>query len=102
MSQDLKPHILVWEFRVRAGHEAEFEQAYGQHGAWARLFSSADGYLGTELLRDAVDPLRYLTLDRWASPRAHNDFREANHDAYATLDAQCERLTTAEVPVGAW
>jgi heme-degrading monooxygenase HmoA len=58
-------YATLWEFTVAAARQAEFEAHYGPDGTWARLFSRADGYLGTELLRDRADPLRYLTIDRW-------------------------------------
>jgi hypothetical protein len=30
-------HVIIWEFRVQAGREEEFERAYGPAGGWARL-----------------------------------------------------------------
>src|SRR5262245_2139467 len=60
-------HVIVWEFRVRAGCEREFEEAYGPGGAWAQLFAASPDCLGTELLRDEADHRRYLTVDRWGS-----------------------------------
>lgn len=44
--------VVVWEFRVRPGQEAEFEARYGPDGDWARLFRLGEGYGGTVLLRD--------------------------------------------------
>jgi len=46
-------HVIVWEFRVKSGHEGEFERIYGPGGDWARLFGRADGFLGIELLRES-------------------------------------------------
>jgi heme-degrading monooxygenase HmoA len=70
-------HVIVWEFRVRAGHEAVFEAVYGAGGDWARLFAKSPDHRGTELLRDASTPGRYLTIDRWASAEAFGEFRRA-------------------------
>jgi heme-degrading monooxygenase HmoA len=95
-------HVRLWEFRVRAGCEADFEAAYGPRGAWARLFALADGYLGTELLRDATVPRRYLTIDRWTEAEAFDRFRRDHGAEYARLDAQCEPWTEAETALGAW
>ncbi|MHB8877614.1 MAG: antibiotic biosynthesis monooxygenase family protein [Myxococcaceae bacterium] len=94
--------ILVWEFRVRSGCEAEFEAAYGPEGKWVQLFRLGHGYLGTELLRDATDPRRYLTIDRWVSTEAFARFREVHGADYAALDALCEGWTEAEASIGAW
>ena len=94
--------IIVWEFRVRAGHEAEFEAVYGAGGEWDQLFALSPDYQGTELLRDASTPGRYLTVDRWASAESFEDFRRVHADEYDTLDARCEARTEAETKIGAW
>lgn len=102
MRDERADHVLIWEFRVRPGREAEFERAYGPAGDWVRLFDSAAGYLGTELFRDPDDPRRYLTVDRWASAEAFARFREARGAEYEALDARCSRWTEDETPLGAW
>jgi heme-degrading monooxygenase HmoA len=94
--------ILIWEFRVRPGFEADFEKDYGKQGAWAVLFRSGRGYLGTELLRDPATPRRYLTIDRWSGADAFSRFREEYGDEYARLDARCEPWTEQEIQLGAW
>jgi len=95
-------HVRIWEFRVRENHRAAFEEAYGSEGAWASLFATAEGYLGTELLRDATTPLRYLTIDRWTSVEAFELFHAAKAGEYAALDARCEPWTETETPIGVW
>jgi quinol monooxygenase YgiN len=95
-------HVLLWEFRVRSGCEASFEAVYGPGGLWAQLFQRSPGYLGTELLRDASDPRRFLTVDRWVSASAHQHFRAEHESEYLALDAQCEPWTEAETSLGAW
>jgi heme-degrading monooxygenase HmoA len=102
MSEPPAQHVLIWEFRVREGHVAEFETTYGPDGAWAVLFRRARGYLGTELFRDPDDARRYLTVDRWESAEAFARFREAHGAAYEALDARCERWIEVETPLGAW
>lgn len=93
-------YATLWEFTVAAARQAEFEAHYGPDGTWARLFSRADGYLGTELLRDRADPLRYLTIDRWESRGAWQAFRRAHGAEYERLDREFEGLTTRETPLG--
>ena len=92
--------LILWEFRVRPGGEAAFERAYGPGGAWERLFASAEGWLGTDLLRDEADPGRYLTLDRWTSAAAYDAFRAGHREAYGALDRECGTLTADERLVG--
>lgn len=98
----MSDHVLVWQFQVHADHIAAFEAAYGPSGDWARLFAQADGYLGTELLRDTSTPGRYLTIDRWQTAEAFATFRTAHAAAYAALDAHCEPWTIAETALGSF
>jgi heme-degrading monooxygenase HmoA len=93
-------HTTLWEFRVRPGSEAEFERLYAPEGGWATLFRQAPGYLGTQLLRDRSNRLRYVTIDRWTDIEAYRAFRTRFAEAYAALDRRCEGLTTHEAPLG--
>ena len=79
---------------------AEFEEAYGPEGDWARLFRSADGFLGTTLLKGEGEPPEYLTLDRWVSAQAYQAFRRDRDRDFTTLDRYCEAMTTLEEEVG--
>ena len=69
-------YVIVWEFRVKAGREAEFVEKYGPEGVWARFFRRSEGYIRTELVNDVTDRLRFLTLDYWRSHEDFNWFRE--------------------------
>jgi heme-degrading monooxygenase HmoA len=95
-------HVILWEFLVRPGWEAEFESAYGPEGAWVRLFAQGDGYLGSELLRNTSVPRRYTTIDRWRSADDFAHFRDAHAAQYAALDSRCEAWTEAETSIGTW
>ena len=55
---------------------------YGADGDWAQFFRGGNGYIGTELLRDAELPGRYLVIDRWESAEDYNAFAAENRDAY--------------------
>jgi heme-degrading monooxygenase HmoA len=91
---------IVWEFRVRAGMEREFERRYSSTGDWARLFASSQGYEGTTLTQDVRDRRRYLVIDAWRDAGSFAAFKQAHAAAYAALDTDCERLTDAEIHVG--
>lgn len=95
-------YVLVWEYRVAREASYAFERLYGPEGGWVRFFATAQGYLGTELLRDAHDAPHYLTIDRWESADAFGAFREANAEQYRLLDAEGEALTEAERFIGAF
>jgi quinol monooxygenase YgiN len=92
--------VIVWEFRPRAERRAEFVTAYGPRGNWAQLFQRAEGWLGTELARDARDASRYITIDRWTNRSAYDSFRNRFSAEYAALDAACEEYTVHEERVG--
>jgi ribosomal-protein-alanine N-acetyltransferase len=91
---------VVWEFRVKAGKQRAFEKAYGAGGDWVQLFRHSEDYIGTELIRDRDRRLRYVTLDHWNSREAYLRFKKENREAYQTIDAKCEALTTREKLIG--
>jgi quinol monooxygenase YgiN len=92
--------VVVWEFLVRAGREARFEEVYGPHGAWVELFRKSPAFIRTDLQRDLSQRNRYWTLDVWISEGAYNEFRVAHREDYQRIDAECEQLTDAERELG--
>lgn len=86
----------VWEYEVRPGRVAAFVTAYGPDGDWARLFSGADGYLGTELFCSTSTPTRFVTVDRWSSAEKWAAFLGRARSAYEELDNQLGPLTLAQ------
>lgn len=93
-------YATLWEFTVQAAKQAKFEARYGPDGDWARLFRRAEGYRGTELLRDRANALRYVTIDRWESHAAYEAFHARFGEEYARLDRECEGLTVREARIG--
>jgi heme-degrading monooxygenase HmoA len=93
-------YIRVWRFRPKPETVGAFEEAYGPGGDWARLFRTADGFLGTTLLKGAGDPAEYLTLDRWVSAQAYQTFRRDRDKEFTALDRRCEVMTALEEEVG--
>jgi heme-degrading monooxygenase HmoA len=94
--------VVIWEFRVAPGKRREFESVYGPLGEWARFFGRTrnNGYVETQLIRDAAIPTRYLTLDFWTSPQAYDRFKKENQAEYQAIDQRCESLTKRESEVG--
>ena len=91
---------IIWEFTVKRDAIALFEQTYGPDGTWATLFRAYPGYHGTTLLRDAKNPQRFVTIDRWESSAQYVAMHEAARDDYARLDAACEDWTESERKIG--
>ena len=92
--------VAVWEFQVKLGCEAAFEEMYGPQGDWARLFAQGEGYLGTQLQRDVRQAHRYLTFDFWASQEAYEKFRATHEQGYLQLEPRGEALTERERELG--
>jgi heme-degrading monooxygenase HmoA len=91
---------ILWRYRVKPAHRAEFEATYGPDGDWARLFRRHAHYLGTELLRG--DQKDYLTIDRWRREADFDEFMADHHADYKALDAATESWTEEEVKLGVW
>ena len=94
--------VILWQFDVAEDKVAAFEDAYGPKGSWAALFAHSSEYHGTELLKDAYVPGRYLTIDRWDSEAAFRTFRAQHDSEYEALDRACDSLTSSESRIGAF
>lgn len=94
--------VILWQFDIAEEKTADFEASYGPAGSWTQLFSRSPEYLGTELLKDAYVPDRYVTLDRWQSEEAFRAFRAEHDSDYEALDRACDSLTRAETRIGAF
>jgi hypothetical protein len=92
--------VVVWEFTVDLAHRADFDRAYGTDGDWARLFRRCAGYVATELLYDAEQPERCLTLDYWRLPDQYVAGMARIAADYQALDARCAAFTVSERPLG--
>ncbi len=90
----------VWEYRVHDDELERFQEVYGPGGDWVQLFEKAEGYVRTDLFRDADDPARFLTTDFWVSRNARDTFRRKFAEAFEKLDRECEALTVEERFVG--
>jgi len=91
---------VIWEFRVKPQHVADFERDYSSMGPWAALFRGSPAYHGTRLLRDREDRLRFLTVDTWNDAGSYELFRYTHAKQYEELDRGFERLTDSEQMVG--
>lgn len=90
---------IIWRYSVPSDRVAEFVDAYGPDGDWVRLFAAATGYTGTELLA-CEDRGTFITVDRWHTRSAFDEFMQTHRVAYGELDDRLASLTTDEVLVG--
>jgi heme-degrading monooxygenase HmoA len=93
-------YLVVWEYSVAEPCRAEFERTYGGKGDWVQLFQKADGFLGSELYRDEKALHRYITIDRWVSQVAYEQFMHEHQAEYKALDQLCEQLTENQTRIG--
>jgi heme-degrading monooxygenase HmoA len=91
---------VVWEFRVKPDHVAEFERHYQANGTWASLFRQDPAYQETVLLRDLKTEGRYLTKDFWQDESSYRSFQERFAERYATLDSEFAAFTESEQLIG--
>ena len=96
----MRAYTYIWEFEVHPQHVDAFRQHYGESGAWTQLFRRARGYLGTKLLQDDQQPLRFVTIDTWSNVEDYEAFRASYASEYAALDRLCEGLTVKETLIG--
>ncbi|HEY1525836.1 MAG TPA: antibiotic biosynthesis monooxygenase [Candidatus Angelobacter sp.] len=101
MASDAR-YVIVWEFVVKPGREAEFQEKYGPEGGWAQLFGRSAGYLRTELVKDVAVANRLLTLDYWRTEEEFSRFKERHLAEYERLDREFEGLTERETRLGAF
>jgi len=92
--------VIIWEYQVKEDRVAEFQTAYATDGLWAKLFEKAEGYLGTELFHDSQRAGRFVTLDRWSSAQAYEEFKFRWKAEYHALDEECAHLTDGESLLG--
>ena len=95
-----RTYTCIWAFEVHPEHVAAFRWHYGEGGAWTQLFRRGRGYLGTRLLQDEADPLRFVTIDTWSSVEDYEAFRASYASEYAALDRLCEGFTVQETLIG--
>jgi heme-degrading monooxygenase HmoA len=95
-----RTYRCIWTFHVHPEHVEPFRRNYGEGGAWTQLFRRARGYLGTELLQDEKDSLRFVTIDTWSTREDYEVFQASHASEYAALDRLCEGLTIEETFIG--
>ena len=95
-------YVIIWKFVVKPGLEDDFESVYGPNGTWAQFFRRGHGYIATELLRDTSAPGQYVTIDRWDSKAAYEEFKKRFADNYSAIDQECEVLTESETEIGTY
>jgi heme-degrading monooxygenase HmoA len=89
-------------FSYEARDPEDFERAYGPNGEWAAFFREAQGFVGTELLREVENPGRYLLIDRWESREAFERFSAERQAEYFRRSEDAAVHYLQELRLGAY
>ena len=91
---------VMWQFEVKEGRQAEFEELYGADGAWTTMNRPTRSYLGTSFLRDQNRASRYLMIEYWSEMVVYEQHRVYNSEAIASLEEQRDALVESFEPLG--
>ncbi len=90
---------IMWQFEVRVGREAEFEQMYGVDGEWTAMNRRTRSYLGTSFLRDQNRPSRYIVVEYWSEMVVSEPHR-ARSLAATPMETRRAALVESAEPLG--
>jgi hypothetical protein len=91
---------IAWQFEVKKGREAEFEELYGVEGEWTALNRHTRSYIGSSFLRDQSRTSRYLVIEYWSEMLVYEQHRGSRSAAIAALDQRSDALVDKMEPMG--
>jgi quinol monooxygenase YgiN len=91
---------IMWQFDVKQGHEAEFEELYGVEGDWTALNRRTRSYLGSSFLRDQNRPSRYIVIEYWSEMLVYERHRSSRAAAMRALEERGKTLLNSVEPLG--
>ncbi len=91
---------IMWQFEVKKGREAEFEEFYGVDGEWTAVNRHTRSYVGTSFLRDQNQPSRYIVIEYWSEMVVYEEHRTYRADAFRHLEIRRGTLVDSVEPMG--
>jgi hypothetical protein len=91
---------IVWQFNVRNGRNAEFEEFYGANGAWSSLNRLSRSYLGSSFMRDQISSSRYLIVEYWSEMVIYERHQMSHQQKIAELESRRDGLVASMEPLG--
>ena len=91
---------IAWQFEVRNGCNAQFEELYGANGAWSAMNRHSRSYLGSSFLRDQTLSSRYLMVEYWSEMLIYERHQISQQQKIAELEARRDELVTNMEPLG--
>jgi len=91
---------IMWQFTVKDGREAEFEQLLGAEGDWNVMNRRTRSFLGSSFLRDQASSSRYIVIEYWSEMLVYEQHRAYRTDALPGLEKQRDMLVESVEPLG--
>jgi quinol monooxygenase YgiN len=91
---------IMWQFEVKQGREAEFEQMYGVDGEWTAINRHTRSYLGSSFLRDQNAAARYVLIEYWSEMLVYEEHRSYRSAAQAAFDIRRAIVVESVEPLG--
>ena len=91
---------IAWQFEVKKGREAEFEEMYGVDGEWTAMNRHTRSYLGTSFLRNQNPASRYIVIEYWSEMLVYEQHRGTRAKAIAALEERSASLVERVEPMG--
>lgn len=91
---------IMWQFNVKDGQEAEFEQMYGVDSEWTTMNRQTRSFLGSSFLRDQNLSSRYILIEYWSEMVVYEQHKAYRSDAIASIERQRTMLVESVEPLG--
>lgn len=91
---------VMWQFTVKPGRQAEFEQFCGADGEWTAMNRRARSYLGSSFLRDQNVSSRYIVIEYWSEMIVYEQHRASGFAAIEAIEERRSMLVDAVEPLG--
>src|SRR6266853_6518440 len=91
---------IMWQFDVKKGREAEFEDLYGVAGEWTAMNRQTRSYLGSSFLHDQSRSSRYIVIEYWSEMLVYEQHRESRSAKIASLEERSATLVESVEPLG--
>ena len=92
--------VVVWEYLARPERVEEFESFYRPDGPWGELFRNCPAFVSSTLMKDLLQPRRFLVADRWTSVEVYEEFKRERAAEYRDLSDRGARLFEREAEIG--
>jgi hypothetical protein len=95
---------VMWQFDIKSGSEAAFEQFCGAGGDWTNANRHSRSFLGSSFLRGATDPQtrtsRYMVVEYWSEMVIHEPHKTYHGDQILKLGVRRDELAASYEPLG--